>query len=63
MVRETEYKGFKGSWNYNKHECFYYGKIEGISDLIMYESGTDNFQETFKEAVDDYIETRNELNK
>lgn len=61
MERTLEYRGFKGSWNYNKHEFFYYGKIEGINDLVTYESGIDNFHKTFEEAVDDYIETKNHL--
>lgn len=58
-----EYKGFTGSKN-KENESLYYGKIEGIDDLISYESETkEGLKLAFIEAVDDYIETLEELKK
>lgn len=63
MEKIIEYKGYKCSWNYDKHDCIYYGRIEEIKDSISYHSGIDNPDKTIKEAVDDYIETLTKLNE
>lgn len=58
-----EYKGYVGRYS-NTNGYGYYGKIEGIKDLITF--GGDTIEETqyeFKAAVDDYIELRKEANK
>ena len=51
-----EYKDFYGSVEYSlEDECFF-GKIMGVSDLIMYEGGDiKELRKYFHEAVDDYI--------
>ncbi len=63
MEKIIEYKGYKCSWNYDKDDCIYYGRIEEIEDSISYHSAIDNPYETIKEAVDDYIKTLNKLNE
>ena len=51
-----EYKGYKGTIEYNIHDG-YYGKIDGIKDLVDYEaSNVEKLYEMFQEAVDDYLQ-------
>ena len=58
-----EYKEFIGSVNYtDEDECFY-GRIEGISDLVTFEGASvKELKKSFKAAVEDYIELCKELN-
>lgn len=51
-----EYKELIGSVNYsNTDECFY-GKIEGINDLVTFEaSSVKELKKVFQQAVNDYI--------
>ncbi len=60
----VEYKDFIGSVNYtDEGECFY-GKIEGINDLITFEGASvKELKRAFKDAVEDYLELCKELNK
>ena len=47
---------FFGSIHFNSKDEIFYGKIEGINDLITFEGKTVNeIKQSFKEAVDDYI--------
>lgn len=59
-----EYKEFIGSVNYtDEDECFY-GRIEGISDLVTFEGASvKELKKSFKAAVEDYIELCKQLNK
>ena len=59
-----EYKEFIGSVNYtDEDECFY-GRIEGINDLVTFEGASvKELKKSFKAAVEDYIELCKELNK
>ena len=63
MKKIIEYKGYKCSWDYDKWDGIYYGQIEEIKDSVSCHSGINNPDKTIKEAVDDYIETLNEINK
>jgi predicted HicB family RNase H-like nuclease len=58
-----EYKDFIGSVNYtDEDECFY-GKMEGINDLITFEGASvKELKKGFKDAVEDYLELCKELN-
>lgn len=52
-----EYKGYTGSIEYSRHDGCFYGKIEDIADLANYEGRTlEELENSFHEAVDDYIE-------
>ena len=63
MKKKLEYKGYKGNLN-KENECLYYGKIEGINDLVTYEGLTEfECRVAFISAVNDYIETLKELKK
>ncbi len=50
------YKGFKGSVNCDVENNRYYGKVEGVKDLITYEAGdTGALLQEFEKTVDDYL--------
>ena len=38
MKNTLDYKGFIGSVNYSNEDQILFGKIEGINDLVTYES-------------------------
>jgi len=52
-----EYKGYIGSVRFSAEDEVFYGKLQGIRDLVTYE-GTDviGLKRSFYEAVDDYLE-------
>jgi len=50
------YKNFIGSVRFSAEDEIFYGKIEGIHDLVTYEgSSVSDLKESFHEAIDDYI--------
>ena len=52
------YKGYEGKVEFDTHTEAYYGKLIGISDLVTFQADTPNdVQKEFELAVDDYIET------
>ena len=64
MNNILKYKGYTTKVQYDNSEQILYGKIEGISDLITFE--TENIKDVEKEfhdAVDDYLEMCKEVGK
>lgn len=56
MKEVIEYKGFIGSVQFNSIDEIYFGKIEGIEDLISFEGkSVTQLEKAFKESVNDYI--------
>lgn len=56
MKDVMKYKGFIGSLHYASEDRIFYGKIEGINDLITFEgSAVDELEEGFKYMVDEHI--------
>ncbi len=56
MKDVMKYKGFIGSVHYAAEDRIFYGKIEGINDLITFEgSAVDELEEGFKYMVDEHI--------
>jgi predicted HicB family RNase H-like nuclease len=52
-----KYKDFLATVHYSADDDIFFGKIEGINDLVTFEgSTTKELRNAFKEAVDDYIE-------
>ena len=50
------YKGFIGSVHFNANDRVFYGKIEGINDLITYEgTSVDELESSFHFMVDEHI--------
>ena len=61
-MSELTYKNYTGM--VCRDAGTYCGKIKNISDLVMYQSDTyEGLQSSFEEAVEDYIETRKEINE
>lgn len=59
-----EYNNFIGSVNYSDEDECFYGKIEGINDLVTFEgTSVKELKKALKEAVDDYIELCKAHNK
>lgn len=59
-----KYKEFEGSTELDMTRNVCRGKILHIDDVVTYESKSiDNLQKQFEEAVDDYIETCNQIGK
>jgi len=58
----VEYKGYTGNRNYSDVGKVYFGTIQNITDLVSYESDTEEgLEQSFQEAVDDYIDLKSRL--
>ena len=57
MKDTLKYEGFMGSVHFSEKDDCFFGKIEGIDDLITFE-GQDvkELRMAFREAIEDYIE-------
>ncbi len=63
MKDVMKYKGFIGSVHYASEDRVFYGKVEGINDLITFEGSTvDELEEGFKYMVDEHIKDCNKKN-
>ena len=51
-----QYKDFIGSVHFNADDEIFFGKIEGVDDLVSFEgSSVSELKQAFEEAVYDYI--------
>ncbi|MDR0926465.1 MAG: hypothetical protein LBO69_01700 [Ignavibacteria bacterium] len=51
-----QYNGFIGSINVSASDNLYFGKIEGINDLVTFECNSESdIQNAFQYAVDEHI--------
>lgn len=51
------YKGFIGSVQFSAEDACFFGKIEGIDDLVTFEgSEVEELKDAFREAVEDYLD-------
>ena len=58
------YKNFIGSVHFSTEDSVFFGKIEGINDLVTFEGNTvEEIIKAFQEAVEDYIQLCKENNK
>lgn len=56
------YKGFKTEIKYSRADNCYYGKLEGIRDLVNFEGESrEEALKNFQVAVDDYLEMAKEV--
>ncbi|MEE0842209.1 MAG: type II toxin-antitoxin system HicB family antitoxin [Christensenellales bacterium] len=63
-MNRLEYKGYWAKIEYSAKDKVLYGKIEGIADLVNFESADANsIEHEFHLAVDDYLEFCRELGK
>lgn len=64
MTDRLKYKEFIGSVHFSAEDEVFYGKIEGINDLVTFEGTTvSKLKSAFKEAVLDYVEICKETGK
>ena len=57
MSNMMQHKGNVGSVEYSAEDKTFFGKLDGIRDLVSFEgSDVDSLETSFKEAVDDYLE-------
>lgn len=64
MDNNLTYKGYLGTVSFNSDDEVFYGKIHGINDLVTFEGeSVDELKSSFKEAVDDYLDTCAASNK
>lgn len=61
---KIEYRGYQTYIHYSAADKVLYGKIEGIKDLVNFEShSVTKIEKEFHKAVDDYIEFCREVGK
>jgi predicted HicB family RNase H-like nuclease len=64
MKNMMQYKGFMGSVHFSGEDDLFFGRIEGIHDLVSFEgSDVAGLKKAFQEAVEDYIEICKQKNK
>lgn len=57
MIDRIKYKEFIGSVHFSADDDIFFGKIEGVNDLVTFEGNTvKQLKKAFKEAVEDYID-------
>jgi len=57
MKDVIKYKEYLGTVHFSAEDEVFYGKIEGVEDLVSFEgSNVEELKEAFHEAVEDYIE-------
>ena len=57
MIDKLKYKEFIGSVHYSSEDEVFYGKIEGVNDLVTFEGNSvSKLKSSFQEAVEDYVE-------
>lgn len=57
-----EYKGYYGEVRFSAEDDVFHGKLIGINDLVTYEgSSVKELKKSFRDSVDDYLETCQEL--
>jgi len=59
-----QYKGYYASLHLSSEDEVFYGKLIGIDDLVNFEGASiKELKKAFHEAVDDYLETCEQLGK
>jgi predicted HicB family RNase H-like nuclease len=57
MKNKLSHKGFIGSVSFGPDDRIFYGKIEGINDLVTFEGTTmDELEKAFKFMIEKYIQ-------
>jgi predicted HicB family RNase H-like nuclease len=60
---ELEYKGYTGTANWLEEEQIYYGRLNILEDVITFKGTLATLKQDFMDAVDDYLECKEEPNK
>lgn len=64
MKNYFEFKGYIGSVEFSADDRLFFGKIQGINDLVTFEGASvDELEDAFKAAIIDYLNTCESLGK
>lgn len=64
MKNFMEYKGYLSSITFSNEDMIFFGRLEGINDLVLFEGDSvSELQNAFQSAVEDYLETCKEKGK
>jgi len=64
MIDKLKYNDYIATIHYSAEDEVFFGKVVGVNDLITFEGSSVNELKTgFAEAIDDYLETCQELGK
>lgn len=64
MKNVLEYKGYSGTVDFSADDDVFFGKLSGIKDVVTFEADSViKLKKAFREAVDDYLKTCQELSK
>jgi predicted HicB family RNase H-like nuclease len=64
MNDKLKYKDFIGSVQFSSDDEIFFGKVEGVNDLVTFEGATvAKLKKAFKDAADDYLELCEEVGK
>ncbi|MDT0648508.1 type II toxin-antitoxin system HicB family antitoxin [Autumnicola edwardsiae] len=64
MKNYLEYNGYLGTVAFSADDKVFFGKIQGINDLILFEGeSVSELENNFRESVDDYLETCKKIGK
>ncbi|MBZ9728711.1 type II toxin-antitoxin system HicB family antitoxin [Salegentibacter sp. JZCK2] len=64
MKNYLEYKQYIGTVEFSADDKVFFGKIQGINDLILFEGeSVSELENNFQESVDDYLQTCKEIKK
>ncbi len=62
MENTMQYRGFEASVWFSATDMVFHGKIRSTGDLVTFEgANVEELTRAFEEAVEDYIELREEL--
>jgi predicted HicB family RNase H-like nuclease len=64
MKNTLKYKGYTGNVSFDGEDKVFHGRVLGITDVIGFEGGSVlALEKDFHEAIDDYLETCQEIGK
>ena len=56
-LSNIEYKGYKSRIQYSSKDKYFFGKVDGLSDLVFFDGeDIEEVVNSFHEAVDEYVE-------
>ena len=62
MDIDLRYKGFSSTPKYCADNDMFYGMLDGVEDVVIYDaSSLKNLKEAFAEAVDDYLDAQGDV--
>ena len=64
MKNYFEYQNYIGTVHYSNEDAVFYGNVQGINDVVLFEGNSvSQLKTNFEEAIDDYKSTCKELGK